>query len=126
MELILKFDLDKRTVRHALNVAAFATEMATQLALKERDGEPLSQYFAEMSDEELLSQLGESPQEELAPEVVEQKRRALFAQGYAGGASRALYNTNAESPRKNALGGYRRASALCQRRFVLALCSCPV
>jgi hypothetical protein len=78
MELILKFDLDKRTVRHALNVAAFATEMATQLALKERDGEPLSQYFAEMSDEELLSQLGESPQEELAPEVVEQKRRALF------------------------------------------------
>ncbi len=78
MELILKFDLDKRTVRHALNVAAFATEMATQLAFKERDGEPLSQYFDDLSNEELLVQLDEAPQEDLAPDVVEQKRRVLF------------------------------------------------
>ncbi|MDP7204836.1 MAG: hypothetical protein QGH11_04665 [Pirellulaceae bacterium] len=37
MDLIVKFQLDKRTVRHGLSVAAFATEMASHLALKGRD-----------------------------------------------------------------------------------------
>ena len=37
MDLILKYQLDRETVRHALSVASFAsfaTEMATQLALR--------------------------------------------------------------------------------------------
>ena len=36
MDLILKFQLDKPTAQHALCVAAFATEMATLLAMKGR------------------------------------------------------------------------------------------
>ena len=39
MDLILKFQLDKPTVQHALSVAAFATEMTTLLAMKEGEGD---------------------------------------------------------------------------------------
>ena len=45
MDLILKFQLDKDTVRHALSVAAFATEMATSLGLREGDELAFSKYF---------------------------------------------------------------------------------
>ncbi|MFT5376618.1 MAG: hypothetical protein ACI906_003456 [Candidatus Latescibacterota bacterium] len=80
MELILKYHLDKRTVRHGLNVAAFATEIATQLALKERDSVQYSHYFGDMSDAQLLSQLGEDECDVLSPEELVSKRRALFEQ----------------------------------------------
>lgn len=78
MELILKYHLDKRTVRHGLNVAAFATEIATQLALKERDNALYGQYFGEMENAQLLAQLGEDERDDLSPEEVVSKRKALF------------------------------------------------
>ncbi len=85
MDLILKYQLDKKTVRHALNVAAFATEMATQLAFKdEGEGqeylENLESYFGKFDNEELLAQLGEDVEraDELEHEEVEEKRRLLF------------------------------------------------
>ena len=62
MDLILKFDLDKRTVRHSLDVAAFATELASQLALSSNDG--IESYFGDLADGELLTLLGgEQPAE---------------------------------------------------------------
>ena len=82
MDLILKYQLDKKTVRHALNVAAFATEMTTQLALKdEGEGqEYLENYFGKLDNEELLALLGEETEgvEELEQEEIEEKRLQLF------------------------------------------------
>jgi hypothetical protein len=80
MELILKFQLDKRTVRHALNVAAFATEMACQLAAKEKGRQALEGYFGELSGEQLLAQLEEPvvAAEGMSAEEVAHKRRELF------------------------------------------------
>lgn len=82
MDLILRYQLDKKTVRHALNVAAFATEMTTQLAFKdEGEGqEYLESYFGKLDNEELLAQLGEDVDkaEALESEEVEEKRRLLF------------------------------------------------
>ena len=65
LDLILKFQLDKQTVRHALNVAAFATEMAAQMALKPgEEDERLTTYFGNVSDEEMVELLGEEVPEE--------------------------------------------------------------
>ena len=59
MDLILKYQLDKPTVQHALKVAAFATEMTSLLALRDTDsGEYMESYFGDMSDSELLADLG--------------------------------------------------------------------
>ena len=82
MDLILKFKLDKPTVQHALSVAAFATEMATLLALKKGDEEEdhLEAYFGDMPRAELLELLGQDEEEvdELTPETVREKRYELF------------------------------------------------
>jgi hypothetical protein len=82
MDLILRYQLDKKTVRHALNVAAFATEMTTQLALKDQgEGqEYLESYFGKLDNEELLAQLGEDVDQAdaLEGEEIEEKRRLLF------------------------------------------------
>ena len=77
MDLILKFDLDKRTVRHSLNVAAFATEMASQLALGSTDG--LESYFGDLADAELAALLGGAAGDGEQAEVEQQAElRALF------------------------------------------------
>ena len=60
MDLILKFQLDKRTVRHGLNVAAFATEMASQLALRGKGEGNLDDYFGDLSDADLIAELEET------------------------------------------------------------------
>ena len=71
MDLILKFDLDKVTVRHALNVAAFATELATQLALRSEEG--LESYFGDLGDDELLALLAQDRDEADDAEEEDQK-----------------------------------------------------
>ena len=81
MDLILKFKLDKPTVQHALSVAAFATEMATLLALKkgEEDEDHFDAYFGDLSTAALLELLGEDDEEgELTPDDVRGKRYQLF------------------------------------------------
>jgi hypothetical protein len=83
MDLILKFKLDKPTVQHALSVAAFSTEMATLLAMKEGSGdeEQLQVYFGDLSNEHLMELLGEDPaqiDEGITSEQVHEKRYELF------------------------------------------------
>ena len=82
MDLILKYQLDKRAVRHGLNVAAFATEMASLLAFKGggEAGADLGDYFGDLSPERLIVGLGGSPEEATGLSVgeVETKRRQLF------------------------------------------------
>lgn len=80
MDLIVKFQLDKKAVRHALNVAAFATEITAQLALKGSDGSDLEEYFEGMSREELPAKSGEGADEngEITPEELEIRRQELF------------------------------------------------
>ena len=75
MDLILKFDLDKRTVRHSLNVAAFATELASQLALGSEGG--LDAYFGELDEEQRAELLGAEEEETTEEEEQEQLRRAF-------------------------------------------------
>ena len=65
LDLILKFQLDKQTVRHALNVAAFATEITAQMALKPgEENERLRTYFRNISDAEMVELLGEESPED--------------------------------------------------------------
>ena len=80
MDLILKFQLDKRTVRHGLNVAAFATEMASLLALKGRGSGDLDDYFGDFSDLDVLSELGEGTDdaESVTVAAADEKRLELF------------------------------------------------
>jgi len=80
MDLILKFQLDKATVRHALAVAAFATEMAALLALRDDEADvPMASYFGDISDEEVFGLLGEDlPEEVMSAEDVNATRRRLF------------------------------------------------
>jgi hypothetical protein len=81
MDLILKFQLDKGTVRHGLNVAAFATEIASLLALGgEGTGGQLDDYFGDLSNKELLGQLGEPTENsaDLSAKAVRKKRFQLF------------------------------------------------
>lgn len=63
MDLILKYQLDSDTVRHALSVAAFATEMATQLALRQGDDDDMRAYFGDCTDDDIRSELGLSHEE---------------------------------------------------------------
>lgn len=58
MDLILKYQLDKDTVRHALSVAAFATEIATQLALRQGDDDNMQAYFGDETDDDLRKEMG--------------------------------------------------------------------
>ncbi len=74
MDLILKFHLDKDTVRHALSVAAFATEMATSLGLRDGDEEALARYFDKMGMRQILTELGLDP--ETAGELTEEEEEA--------------------------------------------------
>ena len=80
MDLILKFHLDKPTVQHALSVAAFATELASVLALRDTDtGEYMESYFGDLSTAELLSQLGLPEAEgELTEDEIRDYRYELF------------------------------------------------
>ena len=66
MDLILRYQLDPDTVRHALSVAAFATEMATQLALGQTDDDGMDSYFDGASEDEVRSDLGLSHEEAIA------------------------------------------------------------
>jgi len=84
MDLILRYHLDRPTVRHGLTVAAFATEMASLLALRDGAAEPevdpsraLHGYFGDLSAAQLQEQLGES-QGELSPEEIGELRLRLF------------------------------------------------
>ncbi|HJP30218.1 MAG TPA: hypothetical protein QGF95_06660 [Candidatus Latescibacteria bacterium] len=63
MDMILRFQLDRETVRHALSVAAFATEMATQLALRQDEDEAMTSYFGEATDDDIRNELGLSHEE---------------------------------------------------------------
>lgn len=63
MDLILKYQLDRDTVRHALSVAAFATEMATQLALGQGDDDAMLSYFDDLTDDDIRVELGLSHEE---------------------------------------------------------------
>ncbi|MBT3342736.1 MAG: hypothetical protein HN712_10775 [Gemmatimonadetes bacterium] len=74
MDLILKFQLDKDTVRHALSVAAFATEMATLLALRDEDDTSLEKYFEGTGMAEILTDLGLDPT--TAGDLTEEEREA--------------------------------------------------
>ncbi len=82
MDLILKFQLDKPTVQHALSVAAFATEMTTLLAMKEGEGDEaqLQAYFGDLSNAHLMELLGEDPDEvdQLTLEEIHERRYELF------------------------------------------------
>ncbi|MFH1566675.1 MAG: hypothetical protein ABIL09_01655 [Gemmatimonadota bacterium] len=78
MDLILKYELDRATVRHGLAVAAFATEMATLLALRDGGGDGgLDSYFGDIDEAEVLELLGE-PQAELDPAESKARRLRLF------------------------------------------------
>lgn len=80
MDLILKYQLDRETVRHALSVAAFATEMATQLALRQGDDNHMRSYFEGAPEDEIRSELGLSHEEadELTATDPGALRMALF------------------------------------------------
>ena len=79
MDLILKFQLDKATVRHALAVAAFATEMAALLALRDEESdEHMESYFGGIRNEEVFGLLGEDLPEEMSAEIASEARRRLF------------------------------------------------
>ena len=81
LDLIVKYKLNKKAVRHALNVAAFATEMAVQLAFKQHNREDnLADYFKGLSRDDLLERLGEPDieDEEMTPEDIEDMREVLF------------------------------------------------
>jgi hypothetical protein len=80
MDLILKFQLDKDTVRHALSVAAFATEMATSLGLRDGDEEALTRYFDHADMSQILAGLSLDPSTagELTEEEQEAHRFELF------------------------------------------------
>lgn len=81
MDLVLKFQLGKEQVSHGLKVAAFATEMASLLALSGREnGGQLDDYFGDMSNEVLLAQLGEPDEnvDDLEAAALEGKRSRLF------------------------------------------------
>jgi hypothetical protein len=81
MDLIVKFQLGKRTVRHALNVAAFATELAVQLALKQEDPEDgLAVYLGKLSRAELmeLADLDPENDREMTPEEMDELRTSVF------------------------------------------------
>lgn len=58
LDLIVKFQLGKKAVRHALNVAAFATEMAARLALVDRG---LAAYFGDDGEDEPPGEGGKPP-----------------------------------------------------------------
>ena len=80
MDLIVKFKLDKATVRHALGVAAFATEMAALLALRDEESErPMESYFGDLSNDELFGELGEEAPEEVTEDLVSEARYRLFS-----------------------------------------------
>lgn len=63
MDLILKYQLDRETVRHALSVASFATEMATQLALRQGDDADMRSYYGDATDDDIRGELGMSHEE---------------------------------------------------------------
>lgn len=63
MDLILKYQLDRETVRHALSVVAFATEMATQLALRQGDDDDMRSYYGDATDDDIRGELGMSHEE---------------------------------------------------------------
>lgn len=74
MDLILKFQIDKDTVRHALSVAAFATEMATLLALRDDDERSLEKYFEGVTMAQILQCLNLDPG--TAGDLTEEEREA--------------------------------------------------
>lgn len=81
MDLIAQFQLDKEEVRHGLSVAAFATELATQLGLKEHiQSKSLRGYFGDVPASAQLLQLGVSPSAAawLSEEDIEDIRMELF------------------------------------------------
>jgi len=80
MDLILKYQLDRETVRHALSVAAFATEMATQLALGQGDDSQMRSYYGAAPEDEIRNELGLSHEEadELCATDPGALRMALF------------------------------------------------
>jgi hypothetical protein len=81
MDLISQFQLDKEEVRHGLSVAAFSTELATQLGLKEHiESKTLKGYFGDISPAELLCRLGSSPSAAawMSDEDLEEIRMELF------------------------------------------------
>ena len=80
MDLIVRFELDRATVRHGLAVAAFATEMAALLALRD-DGEDgdLSAYFGDTDIAEVQMLLGEAEAEPTREQERESRQR-LFRQ----------------------------------------------
>ena len=79
MDLIVKFQLGKKAVRHALNVAAFATEMAVQLGLKQpEEEEGLETYFGRPSLDDLREALDVPSGAEATPEEREGLLMALF------------------------------------------------
>lgn len=84
MDLILRFHLDRPTVRHGLAVAAFATEMAALLALRDSDpdtevdpAQVLHSYFGDLTPAQLQEQLGE-PEAGMSPEEIGEGRLRLF------------------------------------------------
>ena len=62
-------------MRHSLNVAAFATELASQLALGSEGG--LDGYFGELDEEQRAELLGAEEEETTEEEEQEQLRRAF-------------------------------------------------
>ena len=120
MDLIVKFKLDKATVRHALGVAAFATEMAALLALRDEESErQMESYFGDLSNEELFGDLGEELPEEITEELVREARYQLFStelvEIFLGGFLARLRSVDGAVPSPGGARGQRRQAHLSDR-----------
>ena len=69
MDLIAKHDLATRTVQHGLNVAVFATEIASQVALKNLAQDvDLGGYYETLTEQEIRQRLGDEAHSATAAE----------------------------------------------------------
>ena len=70
MDLITQYDLDTDSVKHALKVACFATELASMMGVDD--------YLGETEPEQVFEQLDEPFPDPLTDDLLEAKRQELF------------------------------------------------
>jgi hypothetical protein len=70
MDLITQHDINVLSLKHALKVACFATELVAMMGEKE--------YFSTLSSEEVFEQLGETPEGPVTDKLLREKKQVLF------------------------------------------------
>jgi hypothetical protein len=70
MDLITHHEIDVVSLKHALKVACFATELVAMMGEDE--------YFSKMSSEQIFEYLGEKPDAPLTDKVLKAKKQTLF------------------------------------------------